>query len=213
MTTTVLERPDVSVADQIDNIAASSNALTDTFSREDVRIATMERSGGQVDEAGWRELVRRLVYALWRLLPGWAQGLAFRIAAPKVSMGAVAVIQDGRKRILLAHHTYRQRAWGLPGGLVGRREQAAEAVARELHEELGVAAAVGPLLYAETCVPSRHLTLYYLATIEGQPQVDGVEIDGFRYVALDEAAVLLGEEATAWLAILRLMAYPHTWVS
>ncbi|HEX8032310.1 MAG TPA: NUDIX hydrolase [Ktedonobacterales bacterium] len=215
MTTTVLERPDVGIEDRIEGSAASSNGLTDTPTDEGVRIATVERGGGhgRSDGAGWRELPRRIFYTTWRLLPGWAQGLAFRMGAPKVSMGAVAVIRDGRGRILLAHHTYRQRAWGLPGGLVGRREQAAEAVARELREELGVAAVVGPLLCAETCVPSRHLTLYYLATIDSQPQLDGVEIDGFRYVALDEAGVLLGEEARAWLASLRHMAYPHTWAS
>ncbi|MGZ3598427.1 MAG: NUDIX domain-containing protein [Ktedonobacterales bacterium] len=211
--TTVLERPDVRIEDRIEGSSASSIASTANPSGEVIRIATVERSGGRNDGAGWRELARQLFYAKWRLLPGWAQGLAFRMGAPKVSMGAVAVIRDGRGRILLAHHTYRQRAWGLPGGLVGRREQAAEAVARELREELGVAAMVGPLLYAETCVPSRHLTLYYLATIDSHPQLDGVELDGFRYVAPDEAAMLLGEEATAWLAILRHMAYPHTWVS
>lgn len=213
MGTTVLERTDVDIEDRNEGSAASSYTLADVPAREDVRIVTAGQHDEQNGRAGGRELARRIFYGAWRLLPGWAQGLAFRLGAPKVSMGAVAVIQDVRGRILLAHHTYRQRAWGLPGGLVNRHEQPAEAVMRELREELGVAAVVGPLLHAETCVPSNHLTLYYLATIDGQPQLDGVEIDGVRYVAADEVVVLMGEEATAWLASLRRMTYPRTWAS
>lgn len=219
MTTTVLERPngdipdgdipDGEVQEWIDDSAASSTALAENLSGKGIRIATVERSGGRGSVAGWRELARRIFYATWRLLPGWAQALAFRLGASKVSMGAVAVIVDLRGRILLAHHTYRQRLWGLPGGLVGRREQPVEAVGRELREELGVAAAVGPLLYAETCLPGRHLTLYYLATIDGLPREDGVEIDAFRSATPDEALALLGEEAAPWLACLQSMTHPQ----
>lgn len=213
MKTTVLERPEVEIEDRLDDVAASSHACVDDPAGEGVRIVAVERHVVRAEGEQWRELPRRIFYGTWRLLPRWAQGLAFRLGAPKVSMGAVAVIQDVRGRIMLAHHTYRQRAWGLPGGLVNRHEQPEEAVARELREELGVAAVVGPLLHAETCVVNNHLTLYYLATIDSHPQVDGVEIDGIRYVAPDEAAVLLGEEARAWLASLRQIGYPHTRVS
>lgn len=146
--------------------------------------------------------LRRQFYAAWRLLPGWMQHAALRMGAAKVTYGACAVIQDSRGRVLLAHHTYRKQAWGLPGGLIGRGEQPFEAVERELREELGVQGLVGPVLYAETCVPSGHLTLYYRVTIAGMPRADGVEIDGFRYAGADEAAALLGPEAHGWLACL-----------
>lgn len=209
MKTIMVERPDVDRENRIDVIAASSHACEDDGPRMVARGLHGERSGG----ARWRELARKIFYGAWRLLPGWAQALAFRLGAPKVSMGAVAVIRDARGRILLAHHTYRQRAWGLPGGLVNRHEQPADAVARELREELGVAAVVGSLLHAETCAPNNHLTLYYLATIDSHPLLDGVEIDGFCYAVPDDVAVLMGEESTAWLASLRHMTYPRTWAS
>lgn len=148
-------------------------------------------------------LRRRVIYAVFRSLPLGAQRLAIRLGAAKVTYGACAVIQDGRGRVLLAHHTYRRRAWGLPGGLVGRHEQPYDAIERELREELGLRAQVGPLLYAETCLANGHLTLYYRATIAGMPRTDGVEVDSFQYATLDDAASLLGPEALPWLDCLR----------
>lgn len=150
-----------------------------------------------------RALPRRALCAVYRRLPPSWQQRAIRLGAAKVTYGACAVIQDSRGRVLLAHHTYRRRAWGLPGGLVGRREQPFETIERELREELGLHADVGPLLYAETSLPAGHLTLYYRATISGMPRTDGVEIDGFQYATAEEAAALLGPDARPWLDCLR----------
>lgn len=150
-----------------------------------------------------RALLRRTTYAVFGHLPPVAQQVAIRLGASKVTYGACAVIQDGRGRVLLAHHTYRRRAWGLPGGLIGRCEQPYQAVERELREELGLRAEVGPLLYAETSLPAGHLTLYYRVTIAGLPRADGIEIDGLRYANLDDAAALLGPEAQPWLDCLQ----------
>ncbi|MGH2486903.1 MAG: NUDIX domain-containing protein, partial [Ktedonobacterales bacterium] len=105
--------------------------------------------------------VRRLVRAIYRLLPLRGQQLALRLGAPKVTMGACAVIQDERGRILVAHHTYRRSAWGLPGGLIDRGEQPEAALAREMREELDARAIIGPMLCAESEPETRHVTLYY----------------------------------------------------
>lgn len=142
---------------------------------------------------------RRLVRAIYRLLPLRGQRLALRLGAPKVTMGACAVIQDERERILVAHHTYRKLAWGLPGGLIDRGEQPEAALARELREELGARAVVGPLLCAESEPETRHVTLYYRVTLCETPREDGEEIDALRYVFPDEARRLLGPNAGEWL--------------
>jgi 8-oxo-dGTP pyrophosphatase MutT (NUDIX family) len=146
-----------------------------------------------------REVARRVFYRLWRAMPLRCQRLAVRIAAPKVTMGACAVILDGRGRVLLAHHTYRANPWGLPGGLVSAREHPSAGLARELREELGVAAQVGPVLSAETNAATHQLTLYYRATLLGTPHEDGVEIDGFCYASPEEVATLLGNDASICL--------------
>ena len=141
-----------------------------------------------------------VVYWLWRYLPGRVQCLLLRLGAEKVTVGAAAVITDRHGRILVAHHTYRSgRPWALPGGLIGSREDPQAGMARELREELGLEAAVGPVLFAETDPVSRHLTLFYRAKIGGAPRPDGVEVDAFRFVSLEELAGLTGEPAPAWL--------------
>ncbi len=47
---------------------------------------------------------RRIFYRLWRLAPSRLQRLAVRMAAPKVSLGACAVIRDAEGRVLVARH-------------------------------------------------------------------------------------------------------------
>jgi ADP-ribose pyrophosphatase YjhB (NUDIX family) len=146
----------------------------------------------------------RLRCRVWALLPQWGQRLAVRLCAPKVSLGACAVIRDPRGRVLIAYHPYRC-AWGLPGGFVEHGEQPDAALRREIGEELGVAASIGPLLGAHAAPDIRHLTLYYAATIAATPRVDRVEIVTFRYASEDELPLLMDPTALVWLGTVRPM--------
>jgi ADP-ribose pyrophosphatase YjhB (NUDIX family) len=128
-----------------------------------------------------------------------------QLCVPKVSLGACAVIRDTRGRVLVAYHPYR-RAWGLPGGFVERGEQPDAALLREIGEELGVVASVGPLLGAHAAPDTRHLTLYYAATITDTPCLDSVEIDAIRYVPEDELPTLMDRTALVWLHAAPLQA-------
>jgi 8-oxo-dGTP diphosphatase len=51
--------------------------------------------------------------------------------------GSMALIHDGDGHVLLVRPWYR-RGWGLPGGMMKRREQSLDTLRREIHEELGV---------------------------------------------------------------------------
>ncbi len=121
-----------------------------------------------------------------------------RVAGARMTCGVVAVIPDDQGRVLVVHHTYRRPAWGLPGGLLGYGEQPAAALSRELHEELGVRATVGPLVHAENDARRRHLTLYYRVAIAGEPR-HGIETDAHRYSALGDLPALLGGPVPRWL--------------
>lgn len=149
--------------------------------------------------------LRPVLYRIWRFVPPPLRRLAIRLAMPTVTLAACAVIVDGSGRVLLARHTYRPQPWDLPGGFVGRSEQPPAALSREIREELGVQALIGPLLHANTYVPGQHLTLYYRVTLAGVPRCDGVEIDGYSYVGMEEVPRLLGTRP-AWLECTCLQA-------
>jgi 8-oxo-dGTP diphosphatase len=81
--------------------------------------------------------VHRLALGLFQRLPLTVRRLVVRAIAPKYSVGALCVIERADGRILLVGQTYRSR-WGLPGGLLKRRESPAAAVRREVAEEVGL---------------------------------------------------------------------------
>jgi 8-oxo-dGTP pyrophosphatase MutT (NUDIX family) len=59
-------------------------------------------------------------------------------------VAALALNRDGR--VLLVRHSY-QPGWMLPGGGVGRAEPPAEAIVRELREEVGLTGSQAPELF------------------------------------------------------------------
>lgn len=61
-----------------------------------------------------------------------------------VDFGVAAVVEKGG-RVVLVRHNYRP-GWLLPGGAVGRGEPPAEAVLRELREEIGLTHSATPQL-------------------------------------------------------------------
>lgn len=74
-----------------------------------------------------------------------AKIMAQAVLAP-VAFGACALVErDGK--VLLARHSY-VPGWLLPGGGVGRGEPPAEAILRELKEEIGLVRAAPPELFA-----------------------------------------------------------------
>lgn len=88
---------------------------------------------------------------------------------PGIRLRAVGVVTDGCR--VLLHRRLVDPFWALPGGRVEPGEFSAEALARELHEELGVQATVSRLLW----VVENHFThngahlhevgLYFEATL------------------------------------------------
>jgi 8-oxo-dGTP pyrophosphatase MutT (NUDIX family) len=104
------------------------------------RIATI------LQRAPWIAVVG---HHLWR----WRQ--------PKYSVGAVGVVFNKQGQVLLVEHVFHPHApWGLPGGWVGRDENPAHTVARELREELELDVEVGKVLLLEM-EGNSHIDLAY----------------------------------------------------
>lgn len=71
-------------------------------------------------------------------LPTWARRRVVRTIAPGFIVGSMCFVTRDDGRLLLVRHLYRA-GWGVTGGLVQRREDAADAARRETFEEIGLA--------------------------------------------------------------------------
>ena len=113
-------------------------------------------------------------------------------------------MRDDRGRILFVRHTYGDRAaWELPGGGLGRREEPAAAVRREMREELGVALA-GVRAAGAVAIAGQHkrtLLHCFEATTGGAPLVLAAgEIARARWAPADAPPRPLGPDVPALLA-------------
>ncbi|GAA1157734.1 NUDIX hydrolase [Ornithinicoccus hortensis] len=72
----------------------------------------------------------------FRVLPGRVKRALVRTGTPNYTVGAVCVLEhDGEVLFLSQPH---RRGWSLPGGLLDRGETPAQAVVREVREEVGL---------------------------------------------------------------------------
>ena len=122
---------------------------------------------------------------------------------------AAVIERDGRFLLTLRPAgTHLADHWEFPGGKCEPHESHAEALRRELHEELDLAADVGALEFAAThTYPERTVTLhFYRCTFVGEPRaMMGQEM---RWVARADLARLPFPEADRDL-ITRLAAEPR----
>lgn len=118
----------------------------------------------------------------------WVMGAAqkiWRIARPRFSVGAVGVVLNEAHEILLVEHVFHPyHPWGLPGGWVEANEDPAQAVGRELREELELDVEVGPVVGAQR-VFNGHLDLAYLCFPRGSVGKLCFELLDYRWVKPD----------------------------
>lgn len=81
---------------------------------------------------------QRTLLRVWKHVPRTVRRWLVRLGAPSYTVGTACVIERDDGSILLVRLTYRDR-WGLPGGLIERREDVAECARREVREEVDLA--------------------------------------------------------------------------
>ena len=87
---------------------------------------------------------------------------------------AAVIERDGRILICQRKGGRHALKWEFPGGKIDPGEDAPTALARELREELGIDARIGPSMHAETIRyadgPAIHLQFFKVTEFSGEPQ-------------------------------------------
>ena len=101
--------------------------------------------------------------------------IAVRLLAPRHRVGVALVLVNNENKVLLLNHVFHPTApWGLPGGWLDRGEHPAEGVLRELREETGLTARLGPVILVDHDSKPAHIALAYI----GWPLSQKVTLSG-----------------------------------
>lgn len=99
-----------------------------------------------------------------------------------------AVVRRPSGEVLLVRHSYGDGSWMMPGGLVRWREPPARAVAREMYEELGIAAVEWRKLadYSQRIGLTRQSVAVFGTTLQGVDISPNHEIADWSFFTVDE---------------------------
>jgi 8-oxo-dGTP diphosphatase len=112
--------------------------------------------------------------------------LALYLFVPRHRIGVNLVGLDAAGRVLLLKHVFHPFVpWGLPGGWLGRGEAPQSCLLRELAEETGQTARLGPLLLTTTKPYPRHIVLIYAGFIDPVPFTISYEISAAQWFKRD----------------------------
>jgi 8-oxo-dGTP diphosphatase len=121
--------------------------------------------------------------------------------------GVKGMLRDG-DRVLLVRHTYGdRRRWDVPGGHAHSGEAPADAVLREMREELGIEAAWEPVGSIPATIDHKHERVHcfvaYRPAGDGQLVLAPGEIAEAQWFALDALPPQIGDVSLRSLALIR----------
>jgi 8-oxo-dGTP diphosphatase len=151
--------------------------------------------------------VKKAAMSAFRHLPAPVRRLAVHAGAPSFTVGAVAVLRRGDGRLLLVEQRH-SPGWALPGGLLRRGESPAEAVVREIREEVGLRLdlATLPVPMAAVNARVRRVDIVFLVDADGDADpwaADEAEVKRIGWYPLDGLPEM-GEPTLDILAAIRL---------
>ena len=121
----------------------------------------------------------------WKILPPWLRLRIIRTTQQKFTVSAAALVTNADGKVLLLNHLLRPYSgWGLPGGFLSAREQAEDAIKRELLEETGISIENVEMFRVRTI--ARHVEILFRATASSEGSVQSREITELGWFALNE---------------------------
>ncbi|HLS46172.1 MAG TPA: NUDIX domain-containing protein [Ornithinicoccus sp.] len=125
----------------------------------------------------------------FRMIPGPLKRALVRAGTPSFTVGAVCLIEhDGEVLLLWQPH---RSGWSLPGGLLGRGEEPAEAVTREVAEEVGLTIEPGDIFAVGVHAETQQLDVIFRVRVAERPELslatEARKAQWWRLDELDEA--------------------------
>jgi 8-oxo-dGTP diphosphatase len=150
---------------------------------------------------------------LYRRLPRRARRWVVRGLSPSYTVGAMCFIERPDGDLLLVRTSYRSR-WGVPGGLLKRGEEPADAARREVAEEVGLDIELIGEPAVVVDAPPQRIDIVYRARVGDDEAAERLhigtpEIVEARWFPADGLPELQHETAGALVALARTSAAPQ----
>lgn len=111
---------------------------------------------------------------------------AIRLFVPRHRAGVILICLDDQDRVLLLRHVFHPKApWGPPGGWLGRYESPGECALRELEEETGLEAELGPVVQISYESPPNQLAVAFIGKLKPGPMRLSSEIIEAKWFQAD----------------------------
>lgn len=125
------------------------------------------------DPVDWETMRRKAGTAAlvgFRVLPTPLKRAAVRVGSPSYTVGAVCVLEhDGAVLFLWQPH---REGWSLPGGLLGKHEEPADAVRREVAEEVGLDIDPGEPVTVRVDPENQVVDVVFRVELETRPELE-----------------------------------------
>ncbi|MFW5943139.1 MAG: NUDIX hydrolase [Chloroflexota bacterium] len=110
-----------------------------------------------------------------------------RAVVPRHRVGVGLVALDEANRVLMLKHVFHPHTpWGLPGGWMGRDETPQSCAVRELREETGLSATLGPVVHVTYDQRMQGLNVAFLAQLTPGPFTLSSEILSARWFSVED---------------------------
>jgi len=130
-------------------------------------------------------MLKTIIGLIWRKLPPSVRMKIVRVTQKKFTATVAVIIENEMGEVLLLDHVLRPASgWGIPGGFLEYGEQPAEAVKRELREEIGLELKNLEMVRVRTS--GRHIEILFRARANGTASVKSREINALGWFEVDK---------------------------